>query len=332
MKKFINILLVSTILLFLLGFPGNAENYQWKLQHGRPIGSAIDNDINWMVEQLKEKSNGRINIDVFPAQQLGDYTVVQERVGLGDVEMQFVPLATTEDQRLTLATFPYIVKSWDDVSKLYASGSVLMDILSELLEKQNIKLISSWPSYFGGIGLTKLPPSPGDPDVPKKIKIRVPPTKSYEYVATELGYLATPLPFSEVFTSMQTGIVDGVIGSGAEGMLTNFLDLVKYYLAVNDHFENWFLYMNLDLWNSLSEEDQQLIQDVGLEIENARFAKAEEDEKANMQLLLENNIEVITFSDEELANFAEKVRNEVWPKIEKDVTSELLQKIIDSLE
>ena len=332
MKKSLSIVIIVLTLVSLFSFFGNAADYQWKIQHGRPIGSAIDNDINWMVEQLKERSNGRIVIDVFPASQLGDYSVVQERVGLGDIEMQFVPLATTVDQRLTLQTFPYLVDTWQNVPKLYSTGSKLMNIIADLLEKQNIKLISTWPSYFGGIGLTKSPPSPGDPDVPKNIKIRVPPNKSYGLTAEALGYMATPIAWTETFTSMQTGIVDGVIGSGAEGMLANYKDLVKYYLAVNDHFEVWYFYMNLDLWNSLSKEDQQLIKDVGLELENARFTKAEEEEKTNMKILNDSGIEVITFTDEELAGFAEKVRGEVWPQLERDVSSELLEEILDSLQ
>jgi TRAP-type C4-dicarboxylate transport system substrate-binding protein len=332
LKKTLIIIIVSITLLSLLCYSGIAAEYKWKIQHGRPMGSAIDNDINWMVEEIKERSNDRIEIEVFPASQLGDYTVVQERVGLGDVEMQLVPLATTVDQRLSIHTFPYLVEKWEDVPKLYSTGSTLMNILSELMEKQNIKLISSWPSYFGGIGLVKSPPSPGDPDVPKNIKIRVPPTKSYELTAQSLGYLATPLAWTETFTSMQTGIVDGVIGSGAEGILSNYKDLVKYYLAINDHFETWYFYMNLDLWNSLSEEDRQIIQDVGLELEQARFERAEAEEKANMQLLEESGIEVITFTDDELSTFARKVRSEVWPQIERDVTPEILEQILKSIE
>ncbi|GAB1486511.1 hypothetical protein MASR2M79_15610 [Aminivibrio sp.] len=93
-------------------------------------------------------------------------------------------------------------------------------------------------------------PAPKDPNVPKNIKIRVPPIRSFELCATALGYQATPVPWSDTFTAMQTGIVDGAIGGGAEGYFANFRDLAKYYIAVNDHFECWFLYMNSEVWNA----------------------------------------------------------------------------------
>lgn len=254
--------------------------------------------------------------------------MVQERVGLGDVEMQLACLGTTMDPGLMIQSLPYIVSNWKEASILYATGSPLMNVVADLLKKQNLKLISGWPCYFGGICLTKEPPSPADPDVPKKIKIRVPPQKSFELCADALGYLATPIPWSEAFTSLQTGIVDGAIGAGAEGYYSNFRDLAKYYLAVNDHFEMWYFYMNLDLWNSLSKEDQQLIQNLGSELEHKRFAIAEEEEKANEQRLRDFGIKVINFTDEELARFAKKIKENVWPKLRGDIGPEIMDAVL----
>jgi TRAP-type C4-dicarboxylate transport system substrate-binding protein len=330
MKKSLKVLIMVVMLICLLSFIGNAAapNYNWKIQHIRPTGTAIDKDVNWLVDQLKERSDGRISIDIYPAAQLGDYTVVQERVGLGDVQMQLACLGTAMDKGLMIQSLPYIVSTWEEAKELYSTGSPLMNVVDELLNKQNLKLISGWPCYFGGICLTEEPPSPGDANVPKKIKIRVPPQKSFELNAEALGYIATPIAWSEAFTSLQTGIVDGAIGSGAEGYYANFRDLAKYFLALNDHFEMWYFYMNLDLWNSLSKEDQQLIQEVASELETKRFAVAEEQEQANMQRLRDYGIEVITFTDEELAGFAKKVKEEVWPKIRDDIGPEVMDEVL----
>ena len=328
MKKLLNILFIAIMLISLFALFGNAANSTWKLAHGRTIGEDLDNDVNWFVNQLKEKTNGRINIDVFPNYQLGDYTVVQERVSLGDIEMSFGPMGTERDKRLMIAQLPYLVSNWEEVQKVYSRGGALTSIVEDLLEQQNIKYICAWPFYFGGIALNKEPLSPADPDIPKNIKIRVPPQKSYELCAEALGYIATPIPYSEAYTAMQSGIVDGVIGAGAEGYYKNFRDVVKYYLPVNDHVETHFLYMNLDLWNSLSKEDQQIIQDLAIELEKNRFVIAEEKEKASVQMLSDYGVEVIPFTDEELARFAKKVHENVWPKIREDIGPELIDKIL----
>jgi len=334
MKKLIRLLFVLAIvisLLSLIGISVGAQTYHWKIQHIRPIDTDIDKDVHWLVDTLKEKSNGRINIDIFPASQLGDYTVVQERVGIGDVEMQLACIGTGMDLSLMIQSLPYIARNWDDAKKLYATGSVLMNIISEKLAKQNLKLISGWPCYFGGIATTKEVPEPANPDVPKNIKIRVPPQKAFEIAAENYGFIATPTAWSETFTALQTGIVEGGIGAGAEGYYSNFRDLLKYYYAVNDHFEHWYFYMNMDLWNSLSEEDQKIIEETGLELERKRFAIAEEREDYNEKLLSDYGIKVITFTDEELDNFAQKIRKSVWPAVEDVIGAELITKIAESV-
>ncbi|MEI8634008.1 hypothetical protein P4S72_21830 [Vibrio sp. PP-XX7] len=63
-------------------------------------------------------------------------------------------------------------------------------------------------------------------------------------LADNLGYIGSPLPFSEAFTAVQTGVVDGVIGSGAEGYYASFRDVTKTYIPLNTHFEFWYLMIN----------------------------------------------------------------------------------------
>jgi len=70
--------------------------------------------------------------------------------------------------------------------------------------------------------LTKEPRALEIPTFPRTSKIRVPPIKSFEVTAQALGFLATPIPWADTFTAMQSGIVNGAIGGGAEGYFANF--------------------------------------------------------------------------------------------------------------
>jgi TRAP-type C4-dicarboxylate transport system substrate-binding protein len=333
MKKRIIILFVVMLVVSLLCLIGNAaesSNYNWKISHYSLIGEPVDKDVHWFADELNKRSNGRIKVDVYPSSQLGDVTVVQERIGLGDVEMQLAWLDTKIDKRLGLYALPYMVSTWEEVDKVYRTGSVFMNIIANLLEEQNIKLISGWPKSFGGLALTKLPPNPKDPDTPKNLKLRTPPQKSYILVVENLGYLATPLLWSEVYTSLQTGIVDGLIGGDEDSALLDFGDTIHYFISINDHFEMWFLIMNLDLWNSLSNEDQKLVQEVGLEVEQKRLIDAEAEQKYNRQRLIDAGKEVILLTDEELEKIAKKVRENVWPKVKEDLGPELVDEILNS--
>lgn len=303
------------------------EERTFKMGHIRPEGSQGDIDVNFFKEEIAKASDNKINIEIYPASQLGDYPVVQERVSIGDIEMQIAPLATNIDKSFGIANAPYLVENWEQAKKLYSSDGKLIKSMEELLDEYDIKLLGTYPLYFGGIALIDEPDSPGDANVPKEIKIRVPAMKSFEQTALSLGYIATPLPWADTFTSMQTGIVDGAIGGGAEGYYSNFKDLIKYYLPLNDHFEMWFTYMNKTVWESLSPSEQKIIQDAALALEEKRFNEAEADEQKYHQLLEEEGIKVIEFSDTELRNFAIKAREEVWPVIKGDFDEELFEEL-----
>jgi TRAP-type C4-dicarboxylate transport system substrate-binding protein len=126
---------------------------------------------------------------------------------------------------------------------------------------------------------------------------------------------------------MQSGIVNGAIGGGAEGYFSNFRDIAKYYLAVNDHFEYWFLYMNAGLWKKLSDADKKMIQAAADEMERQRWAVAEKDEQANEKKLADVGVKVIKFNEAELQKMAEKSRKTGWPTIKRDIGPEFFDQV-----
>ncbi len=331
MKKLV-VFLMFVCLMATIGTAFAAGNsYTWKISHIRPADTAIDKDVTWFVEKLNKESNGRIKIDIFNAGQLGDYTVVQERVGVGSIEMAIEPIGTTADKRLQILNFPYLVKDWDGVKKNYTTGAPLMKTAADLLAKQNIKLLAVWPVYFGGIALVKEPEKPGDPSVAKNMKVRIPTQKSFELLAGAFGYQATPLPFAETFTAIQTGIVDGAYGAGAEGYYANFRDVIKYYVPANTHFEQWYFIMSMDVWESLSKEDQTLVQKVAAEMENKRMSVAEADQEANEQKLRDYRITVLDMSPADLERLEKKAREVVWPALRNDIGAKFFDDVVKNL-
>ena len=126
---------------------------------------------------------------------------------------------------------------------------------------------------------------------------------------------------------MQSGIVNGAIGGGAEGYFSNFRDMAKYYLAVNDHFEYWFLYVNSGLWKKLSDADQKIVQAAADEMEKRRWEVAERDEQGNEKRLSDHGIKVFKFTEQELAKMAEKARKVAWPVIKKDIGADFFDQV-----
>ncbi len=300
-----------------------APKYTWSISHVRPAGAAVDRDIQWLAEKLEKDSDGRIKLRVFPASQLGDYGVVQERVSLGSIDMAVQPFLPASDQALQLVNLPYMVNNWDGVRKNYVSGTPFMDWIAGRMLKQDIKVVAVWPVYFGGIATSKEPVEPGNPEVSKGLKLRVPPSKAFELMAEAMNYQPTPLPFAEAFTAIQTGIVDGALGAGAEGYYANFRDVIKFYVPANTHFEQWFLIMNAELWNELSDEDKKIVSEAGKAFEERRISMMEAETAAEEKKLEDYGITVLRLTDEELDAIAEKVRESVWPEVRTIVGDEL---------
>ena len=327
MKIISKLLFVSLLVLFATAAVAAEKFYTFKIGHIRPETASIHTDITDFCNEITERSNGRIKFEIYPAAQLGDYTVVQERVSIGDVDMHVGPLGTAVDRRVNLFTMPYLVSNWEEARKVYGPDSVLTKHMTKILLEQDLQVIAGYPVYFGGIITNVEVPEPGDPNIAKNVKIRVPPLKSYELTAEALGYLATPIPFSDTFTAMQTGVVNGAIGAGAEGYYSNFRDIAKYYLRVNDHLEFWYLYMNKQAYDRLSDEDKKVFADAALNFQTKRWELAPNDTERYEELLSKGVTTIVGFTDEELTKMKEKVQKIVWPVLEKDVGAGILKEV-----
>ena len=295
-----------------------AEKYNWKIGHVRPAGTAIDNDTKRFVEKILKETDGKIDITIYPSSKLGDYTVAQEKTSFGGVDMYIGPFGTMTDRRLLIPNIPYLVTDWSTARKVYSPDSFLLNKMTELLEAQNIKILGGWPVYFGGIVLTEEPSEPTDPDVSKDMIIRVPPSQSFALTARELGYTPYPITWLYAKEGLKTGMVKGMMGGGAEGY-EGLGNLAKYYLVVKDHFEYWFIYMNLDLWKKLSDSEKQIVQGAAREMEARRYEVAEAEEAASIERLKNKGTQIIELTDDQLAKIKEKVRGNVWPLLRTDI-------------
>ncbi|MEJ2058394.1 MAG: TRAP transporter substrate-binding protein DctP, partial [Desulfofustis sp.] len=140
-----------------------------------------------------------------------------------------------------------------------------------------------------------------------------------------------PIPFSDAFTAVQTGVVDGVIGSGAEGYYASFRDVTKYYIPQNTHFEVWYLIINKKYFDNMADDQKQQLQDVAAQFEQRRWESAEADQAANEKRLADYGAVIVDISDDEIAAIADKIHKTVWPEVLEDVGQEWGQGVLDSI-
>ena len=330
MKKII-ILFVAIFMAGLFAMDaGSAERL--KFSHHRPVGSPLDSYVKELAKKIEKETDGRVVFDLFPAGQLGDYAVVQERISLGDVACHIGPLSMITDKKLGISWFPYLCINWEEAKLLYGKGGVVREMLAERLARQNLTLVGTWPAMLGGVGLTRAAKDMKNPFTPKGLKVRIMANKVYEYVFDEvLGYKSTAMPWGELFTAMQTGVIDGVHGAGAESYYSQFRDVLKFYLAYNDHYESFYFLMNTDVWKGLSKKDRDVITKISDSMEAERWKQAPKDEEIYRKKLAEAGVKTIVYSDTDLAKIKKLVVEKCWPKAYGEVPKEMLDKALEAL-
>lgn len=208
-------------------------------------------------EELSAKTDGRIEVQVFPNESLGKEIDLINGMQLGTVDMtitgeslqNWAPMAA-------LLAVPYAYQSLEHMDEV-ASGSVGQDIKAEIIDKAKVRPIA----YFarGPRNLTSKRPitSPSELD---GMKLRVPNVPLFVDVWKSLGASPTPMAFSEVFTSLQNGVIDGQENPLALIRSANFNE-VQGYVNQTEHVRSW-IYMTIaeSTWSKMSDEDQAAVE------------------------------------------------------------------------
>lgn len=277
-------------------------------------------------EAILEASDGRIVIDVHHSGILGDWIPVTGEIMKGTIEMGTTYVASVYDPRMEFMYLPFLVTSWEEVSELLSTGGALYEMYVEMGRDLGYETLSSFPSGFSGIGTTKAIPSPADPDVAKKMRIRHWAAKAPELTLARLGFVTTVVPWADVYPALETGVAEGYYGGDILAAYDMFRDVINYWYDYRGFYYSFFFVINLDLWNSLSPEDQKIISDAALYAERTQILKAEEVEVSYAQKLTDYGIEVIVFTDEEYANFRAVLIEDVWPELESMIGKKLMDK------
>lgn len=269
-----------------------------------------------LAKQVEARTEGRVTIKIYPSDQLGDYTEVYEQLMQGVVDMAIQPVPALDDKRVAITWFPYAFTNYASAEEMHKPGGAVFDIINAATSERNVAVLGVYGEGMGGAGFAKDVTDAGNPDAKHDLKVRVwPGGATHQALLERLGYSTGTLPWAELYTGMQTGIVDGQVGGTAAMALESFKDITKTWVQFNDHFEaNWFLIAQ-DSLAKLSDEDQKILREVVQDISTKRWAEVKVADEAALEELRTAGATVITFDDATLDKLAEVTRTDVWPKI-----------------
>lgn len=331
MKKLVALFLTVSMLLVLgLSVASAAPEYTFKyaeLNGDDNINAKVGYKFAEYVDQLSE---GRIKIDVYTASTLGDEKTCLNALQLGGRTVDFYrgntnSLSDYGFRKVNLFGLPFIFSSREAMWKVLNAENIGQAFLDEGIEV-GAGMVGIAYTDEGARNIFTTDPITGLADIKGK-KIRVPETALMMDTMSALGAYPTPISYSELYSSLQTGVVDAA-ENGYPGYDSNkFYEVAPYYLLSGHTFSPGIILMAEAQWAKLSAEDQALLRKAGQMAGEWNQEQIVAEEEKLAEGLKAKGVTILEVSDEDMAA-AQAAAQNVWSQYATGVEAEL-QAIID---
>ena len=255
---------------------------------------------------VNQRTNGRIAIEVYPANKLGDYTLVYEDLMKGKVDMALITNSGQFDPRLELPNLN-VFPSYESAAKDFAPDSWLAKRISEYNTRLGVKFLGFHIEGMTGIASTKKIKSPLDPNSNKGVLARVPLTTVYPEIIRSQGYRTVSLPYAGLAAAVHEDSCDAVPGVSTGAAATDLAGVVKYWYNLNYTIETLSYLMSADTWDKLREDDLAIIYSEVAKASKRSLETARENDEMNLERMKKSGIKVFTYTEKELAPAREAV-------------------------
>jgi C4-dicarboxylate-binding protein DctP len=229
-----------------------------KLAHENSVDQPIHRYSQVFADKVNKYTEGRIHVTVYPAGQLGNMTDLTTNVSLGLMDMCVIDNSNLINYipEYSMPSLPMMITSWPQAEKVFDSDQV--SALNErMAQEHNIRIMDWWWNGFRNMCSSK--PINKIADF-KGVKFRSPGLDNFLTMFNLLGAKPTVIPWGETFSGFQTGIVDGMETTTEAIYTQSFYTLGKYIIMTRHLFSSNAPVINEELWKSIPEKDQILMQ------------------------------------------------------------------------
>ncbi|WP_417260377.1 MULTISPECIES: sialic acid TRAP transporter substrate-binding protein SiaP [Alphaproteobacteria] len=299
-RNFASILTAGCIMLSGTTAAFAAETLKWA--HVYETGSAYHQVAEWAADEINKRTEGRVDIDVFPASTLGKEVEINEGLGLGSVDIIYTGPSFVERYYgpIAISDYPFIMRGWDHWLSYRSS-----DLFSELSEgyhdatgNQVLGLV-----YYGQRHVTSNKPILKPSDM-EGLKIRVPNSPVMLMFPNAVGANPTPMAFSEVYLALQQGVVDAQENPLPTIKFKKFYE-VQSNINLTGHILNSLLVIASD--NALDRvgDDEAIVREV---LEDAALKVSKEIYQSELDLVAWFREQGITVNEVDKGPFQDAVR------------------------
>ncbi|MDR1578868.1 MAG: TRAP transporter substrate-binding protein DctP [Synergistaceae bacterium] len=326
-KKVMYLMIGATL---LLASGSCAEAKALKLYALYSQEGAVTKGLFEAVEEIEKRTNGSVQIKVYPDGQLCGWEEVTEEVRQGTIEIASVNMTKRDHKRLDLLCLPSIaplgVKQLDRMA--WDEDSILRQEIEGVINSMNLHSLGPWIEPPATLVFRKggRPESFTDFESKRK-KIRVVAMPMMKEAFTKMGYQTVTIAWAETMSALQTGQVDGSSGFTFESAALVGKDVIKHIDNNRVQQPLGWMIINEDVWNGFSPDEQKIVKEVFDEYSRKTLkASAEEDIEYERQLK-GFGIEVVNYTDEEYVTLARFIRENVWVNYYEDLGEDVMKKI-----
>jgi tripartite ATP-independent transporter DctP family solute receptor len=291
-----------------------------KLGHGLDTTHPVHKAMVFMADKVREKSGGRMQVEIFPSEQLGNEKECIEALQLGYLAMTKTSSAPMEGfvSQMQVFGIPYLFRDAEHFWKV-CNGP----IGKKLLLAGESKRLRGLCYYDAGARSFYAARAINQPSDLAGMKIRVQSSIMSMKMVQAMGGAPTPIPWGELYTALDQGVVDGAENNAPSFRTSRHYEVCQYY-SLDEHTRlPDILIISTRVWSRLSPEQQRFLQeavDESVEYQRQLWTEAEE---ADLKTVQEGGAKIVR---PDLAPFRTSVRS-VWQEFEGTEIGTLIQQI-----
>ncbi len=294
-------------------------------------GNLLDN-VYWAYTEvfnsiLKAQTGGEYELQVFPNGQLGDLESMLEQVARGSLQI-VAGISAGHLQAYTdiaaVLEMPYVFPS-TSVAREVMDGAFGKDLSDRIAADTGVRIISYLPSAFRNFSSsTKMIKSPEDM---AGMKMRTQQIPIHVAMVEALGANPTPIAWSELYSALQTGVVDGQENAPYTMLMANLQEVQKFYMLDHHLLNMPIVAINEDYYQSLPDGVKASIDEAAGEAAFALLGIVKAKESQDLAVIEDAGVEIYQPSPEEFQMFVDKVQAPVETILADIVGQDLIDEL-----
>ena len=280
---------LSVLLAAALAAGASLAQTELKLGHVGEPGSLFAKSADEFAKRANEKLGGKAKVVVFGSSQLGGDKELLQKLKLGTVELALPStVMSSESDLFGIFEMPYLVKDRKHMNAI--EKEVFWPKLAPEAEKKGLKVLAVWENGYRHITNNRRPIKvPGDLN---DIKLRVPEGKWRVKMFQAYGANPSPMKFSEVFTALQTGVMDGQENPFSQIVSAKFQEVQKYLSLTGHVYTPAYLTVGSKKWASLPADTRKTLEDIAKDMQKFVYATATQDESVLLEKIKAAGVQI----------------------------------------